>query len=226
VYGYPFEVRARCIGCEVAGADAQDARFTRGVVEISVRSLATSNPRQRRISDIDRIAAALATQVAATIPPIGVAAASRDGDICAALKAPPLAPGTALTLIQPAGQQSVLVVTIVRRAPACEPLERAGVPGPYYLVHASSAESEAGTVWVAVSGRLRPRRAGSGGIEVPLSAEYPNARVRSCTSQEGLHLTVWAGIPLTSERLWHHYYYLGYDVDPSCHDRDVRDPPR
>jgi len=33
---------------------------------------------------------------------------------------------------------------------------------------------------------------------------------------------VWAGAPLKSRRLWHEYYYLGYDVEPSCEARDTR----
>jgi hypothetical protein len=47
------------------------------------------------------------------------------------------------------------------------------------------------------------------------------AQVRACASSEGLHLTGWSGIPLRSERLWHQYYYLGYDVEPDCEDADV-----
>lgn len=39
---------------------------------------------------------------------------------------------------------------------------------------------------------------------------------RSCTSSEGLHFTVWSGRPLTGTLLWHQYFYLGYDVEPSC----------
>lgn len=39
---------------------------------------------------------------------------------------------------------------------------------------------------------------------------------RSCTSNEGVHLTVWASKALESKRIWHEYVYLGYDVEPSC----------
>jgi hypothetical protein len=39
---------------------------------------------------------------------------------------------------------------------------------------------------------------------------------RLCTSNEGLHLTVWAGEPLKSKRLWHEYYYLGFDVEQTA----------
>lgn len=43
---------------------------------------------------------------------------------------------------------------------------------------------------------------------------------RDCTSNEGVHLTVWTGVPLLGKRRWHFYYYLGYDVVPSCKRKD------
>ena len=50
VYGYPFDVRVRCVGCEVTGTDGKDAKFVHGTVEVSLRRLRKSNPPQRRIS--------------------------------------------------------------------------------------------------------------------------------------------------------------------------------
>ena len=47
---------------------------------------------------------------------------------------------------------------------------------------------------------------------------------RACTSSEGVHLTIWAGEPLRSRRLWHRYAYLGYDVVPSCRPADYEGP--
>lgn len=44
---------------------------------------------------------------------------------------------------------------------------------------------------------------------------------RSCTSSEGVHLTIWHGKPLEGERLWHRYYYLGQDIEPNCTAKDT-----
>jgi hypothetical protein len=41
---------------------------------------------------------------------------------------------------------------------------------------------------------------------------------RACLSSEGLHLTVWSGLPLEGERRWHRYHYLGFELDPSAQD--------
>lgn len=53
VYGYPMEVRVRCLNCEVAGAGAE-SHFVAGAVEVSWRRLAESNRRQLRIADLGR----------------------------------------------------------------------------------------------------------------------------------------------------------------------------
>jgi hypothetical protein len=180
----------------------------------------SAQPDKRLLS----VTAILALQIAAAWAPIGVAATSRDGQICLAMPPPALTPGTTVTLIQPDPPQSVLAATIDRPVLACARLERAMISGPYYLAHpTNSTVSDSGTLWVAFSGRLGTRTVGSGAIVVQLSAAYPNAQVRSCTSSEGLHLTVWSGTPLKSQRLWHEYYYLGYDVEASCDDRDAGD---
>ena len=54
VYGYPLEVRVRCLECEVEGKDGTDARFIRGTIEVSVRRTGAAYPRQRTLSDIVR----------------------------------------------------------------------------------------------------------------------------------------------------------------------------
>ncbi len=43
---------------------------------------------------------------------------------------------------------------------------------------------------------------------------------RDCTSHEGMHLTIWSGQPLKGSRRWHAYFYLGYETEPSCVERD------
>ena len=48
---------------------------------------------------------------------------------------------------------------------------------------------------------------------------------RSCTSNEGLHLTAWTGKALTGRRVWHQYFALGYDVEPSCVPADYEESP-
>ena len=48
------------------------------------------------------------------------------------------------------------------------------------------------------------------------------AEFRVCSSQEGLHLTLWIGEQSQRKRFWHSYYYLGYDLEPDCTDAEAK----
>jgi hypothetical protein len=58
-------------------------------------------------------------------------------------------------------------------------------------------------------------------VSADLDGDGRNEYFRACTSSEGVHLTVWTGRPLTGQRRWHQYHYLGYDVDPDCRPEDT-----
>ena len=83
-------------------------------------------------------------------------------------------------------------------------VDRRGVP-VVILAAAPTPEQRGDTVTIGV---------GQGGAPV---------RFRVCASEEGFHATAWAGEPITSRRIWHAYYYLGYDVEPSCTEPEFTD---
>ena len=162
---------------------------------------------------------AFAAQLAmATVQP-GVADTLRDGRLCVSLPGSPLTEGTPVTLVQMNPPQSATVVLIARPVDMCETLTRAGFAGPYYLAAPPSPNGFETGLWLAIRGRASTR-ANAGVVTLDLGPANRTAQARSCTSSEGLHLTLWAGVPLNSTRLWHAYYYLGYDVEPSCDERD------
>lgn len=53
VFGYPFEVRVSCEGCQVAGTEATAFRFSSGTIQIGWRRLAVAYPRQQRAGSPD-----------------------------------------------------------------------------------------------------------------------------------------------------------------------------
>ena len=70
--------------------------------------------------------------------------------------------------------------------------------------------------------RIGQRRSAARRLVSPdLDGDGRHAYFRSCASAEGLHLTVWSEAPL-GRRRFHAYHDLGYDVDPSCTEADVR----
>jgi hypothetical protein len=88
----------------------------------------------------------------------------------------------------------------------------------YYRLNA--AGTDAGYLGIAVLSRTPV----PSGARTDIDGDGIAEDYRACTSTEGVHLTVWAGDALRSRRVWHYYYYLGYDVEPNCVEADFIEP--
>lgn len=55
---------------------------------------------------------------------------------------------------------------------------------------------------------------------VDIDGDGKDEYFRECTSNEGLHLTVWKGKPLVGKRIWHSYYHFNYDTENDCKKKD------
>ena len=73
---------------------------------------------------------------------------------------------------------------------------------------------------IGIVGLSRPLRLQRRQATADLDGDGRMEYFRTCTSNEGIHLTVWSGKPLIGKRRRHFYYYLGYDVVPSCKKKD------
>lgn len=62
--------------------------------------------------------------------------------------------------------------------------------------------------------RLTDQVQGSIAVRGPLP---PSVSYRQCAGSESLHLTAW----MDGRRIWHGFYYLGYDVEPDCRPEEV-----
>src|SRR5262249_3319550 len=49
----------------------------------------------------------------------------------------------------------------------------------------------------------------------------PGLTVSSCTSVEGVHISLWSGSGPQRTRRWSAYVYLGYDTEPTCTDPEL-----
>ena len=72
---------------------------------------------------------------------------------------------------------------------------------------------------IAVLSGVQPKRFGRS-VRADVNGDGHLESFRICWSREGAHLTVWAGVPLKSKRLWHTYYYAGYDTRSNCTKKD------
>ncbi len=147
----------------------------------------------------------------------GVTAVS-SGHTILAMEGPDLAVGSSVTLITADVRQEVRHAVVAGRVAESPEMARRDIKGPYYDLAPAGGGSLPGSS-IAVLGRPAVTRQGDA-ISLRISAEYPDVRARSCTSREGVHLTLWAGQPLKGRRLWHQYFYLGYDVEPDCQPAD------
>jgi len=83
-----------------------------------------------------------------------------------------------------------------------------------------SQYQELNPVAIAFVGNSQAVSLQSGVVIADLNGDGKVEYFRSCTSTEGVHLTVWTGRPLESERQWHWYIDLNFETVPSCTTKD------
>ena len=182
--------------------------------------------------------------------PIGVALtdyrSGARGRWCVDFEESQLTVGDTVTLIWPdssADAPAVLTTNVVgTRAGRCAQVrgDTADLDDPdsgnvYELALADSAVSVpidlAASPAMAIRGTARWTRGPDGFPRADLDGDENVEQARLCTSNEGIHLTLWtlldtAGTDQPREhRRWRMYQSLGYDVEPSCTARETDDPP-
>jgi hypothetical protein len=167
---------------------------------------------------------------------LGVARAHKPGLICVAMPNA-LQPGDALTLVTvppalmrsdstPDGYSSVVAARVTGDGQRDCTMQATGsglrLPGDsVYTVSIVRDTVKTGQVYFAVSLPFDSfyRVGHAAGARISRAGDVLNFRI--CASAEGLHLTAWDGKPLTGKRVWHRYYYLGMDLEPTCGEKDT-----
>lgn len=160
---------------------------------------------------------------------IGVVARNLDGQPCLRVADSSLTPGLRLeTASIPIDGWSDISGTAVLEIVSVRPGACAGFPGVVgdtdYLLRIIE-----GTVFALASGPSVAVVGGTarlvyrdGTLHMDLDGDGAPQTFRGCTSREGIHLTLWSGVPLESERLWHVGFPVGYDVIATCTEADVQ----
>jgi hypothetical protein len=131
---------------------------------------------------------------------VGVAV-EKDGRVCLEIRNRSLAPGATLALVAGSASAAAQVAQQDSSCPNGNPVDAQYERYRLRLTQGTLAPS---VPTIAIVGRP------SG-----------HDTYRSCASSEGIHLTIWSGQPLKSERRWHQYYYIGYDLEPDCTPADI-----
>jgi hypothetical protein len=159
---------------------------------------------------------------------IGVVDANSEGRLCLNISNPHLVDDTEVSFVLPYKPQRVAKATVEGKAsPGCSRNPDTGPDASFYwlrLVGRKQAIDLGGPLPPAIAvvlpaGPVSVKRGtASGDLDGDGRAEF----FRICTSNEGNHLTVWSGKPLLGKKKWHSYYYLGYDVVPTCKKKDYQ----
>ncbi|WP_233561795.1 hypothetical protein, partial [Halorubrum sp. Atlit-28R] len=107
-------------------------------------------------------------------------------------------------------------------AKECEHLEKAHYPRPYYRIQLTQGTADSFDIDVLIL-RAQPafRRNNEKLIASP-STSKAAYEFRECTSLEGSHLLVSSVTRGRTKRIWHSYYYFGYDIVPTCTSDDFK----
>ena len=132
-----------------------------------------------------------------------------------------LAPGTPVTVVHPAFPQFSTAGRLGRRSKSpCFPPPRASLDSMEYVVDAPGDTIGRRGVPIILLGKLPTAEMRADTVTLLVEPGQTPWRFRTCASEEGIHATAWSGLPLSSQRRWHAYYYLGYDVEPDCTPTD------
>ena len=155
---------------------------------------------------------------------IGLFVAKQQEEFCLSIKNPALNRGQEITLIWVPVEDHLFKPEIrygrivEKLSEPCDPVNQNKDDATYRV---DAGKLDRGRVYFAIVGRQNQLTISGGKVRGIVGAVEMS--FRSCTSMEGIHFTIWRGEALTGKRLWHDDYYLGYDTEPTCNDRDFKD---
>ena len=155
---------------------------------------------------------------------VGVVDAKDESKLCLIIPNASLGEGSLVNLITPSNQAHARATIKQKTTADCSSTDTPG-DASFYLVELVETDkrfkirAQGPAIALISSGTV----SGSNGkASADLDEDGQKEFFRVCTSNEGLHLTIWSGKPLSGQRRWHFYYYLGFDVVPSCTKKDYQ----
>ena len=155
---------------------------------------------------------------------IGLFAAKPQAEFCLSIKNPALRRGQEITLIwAPIGdllfKPEIRYGRVVEKlSEPCDSFNRGDGDAAYRL---EAGELEPLRIYFAIVGRHNQFTISPGGVRGIVGSN--ELSFRSCTSMEGIHFSIWRSEALAGIKIWHEYYYLGYDTEPTCKEAEFKD---
>ena len=154
---------------------------------------------------------------------LGVIARKQNGQLCFETSDRDLGPSDSLTIVNGGFLVPVGFVDaeIVAKDPSCrsEFVNTDSDSFEYYSIK-TDRDSDELHAHVAIAKYSGTKQINDGSPQIDLDRDGQLESFRHCASYEGVHFTLWKGEPLKSERIWHRYFYLGYDTEFDCEPKD------
>ena len=140
------------------------------------------------------------------------------GRECLSIQNANLKPGGEVKLVFAVTPQSIADAVVAGPGGSCPNLEV--TPSTSYELRVTGGKVEPDVEGIAVVG---PATVAGNDDTVTAHIDHgpQDLTFRSCTSSEGVHLTVWSGGSLQGKRIWHGYHHLDYGVEADCTDKDT-----
>lgn len=167
-----------------------------------------------------------AADTAIYVPRVGIAV-STQGRTCLSIRNANLAVNSPVTLVVPNLPQSFTQAQIGATSdspcPITKDVDRNVTSYELHLPGGTDSVKKL-TPMIAVVGPANPFLITNTTVEADLQADGKHELFRSCSADDGIHLTMWTGTPLTGTLLWHGYYYEASNpgVGPACTAQDTK----
>jgi hypothetical protein len=159
-------------------------------------------------------------------PRIGVAV-STASRTCVAIANNTLTSSTAVTLVTPTLPQSFQQATIGAQSRSPCPVSQEMNPAlSSYNLHVTGAAPPKLAPLIAVIGSSAPFSMQNNDVVADLDQNGKMESFRACSAADGVHLTVWSGVPTTGTVVWHGFYYEPNNVGlgPPCSPKETAGP--
>lgn len=141
------------------------------------------------------------------------------GEVCFSIRNAHLPVHANVSLVTPTLPQSIAAAVIVGSGPGCAGMKDSATIG--YRLRITGGKVANNLVLIGVTGAASLSLHNGEHVVGDLEQNGTTQTFRSCTSADGVHLTVWQDVPLNGRRLWQAYYYIGQDLEPTCTGKDI-----
>lgn len=150
-------------------------------------------------------------------PRYGVVDIDTGTEACLIMTGPKLAPGTRVLVVVDNPQTAFEATVRAIRDSACA--ANSMVSGTSYAIDLGDSPTSGPDLGIAVleAGSKVVRQGKHTMVRTP--GDRTPLRIATCASGEGIHLTAWRG----SKRVWHEYFYVGFDLEPDCTEPETQE---